>query len=211
MPENSTNGASECFLCRPEPALIYDRGGFGFALCGLGPLVDGYSLIATTNHVRSAADLETDEATEFLKFVQKVRESLIRRYGSCLMTEHGRLPVCVDVSGSTDPHCYHAHFLLFPGAPLLETKAREYFAIAETTTSLEEALAAARVHQEYFLLSPSLQRFIVMTRLGKLMRQFARYLVAEELGHPELANWRRFPALETALGHAQALRSMLGG
>ncbi len=208
MRETPTSESTECFLCRPQATLIYDRGGFGFALCGLGPLVDGYSVIGATNHVRSAADLEGDEAGEFLKFVQKVRESLIQRYGSCLMTEHGRLPVCVDVSGSTDPHCYHAHFLLFPGVPSLEAKAREYFAGAETATTLEEALAAARSHEEYFLFSPSPQRFVVMTRPGKLMRQFARYLVADALGRPELANWRKFPALETALGEAQVLRSI---
>jgi hypothetical protein len=211
MPQTPTDGTAECFLCRPESSLIYDRGGFGFALCGLGPLVAGYSVIGTTNHVPSAADLGADEAPEFLQFVQRVRENLIQRYGSCMMTEHGRLPVCVDVSGSTDPHCYHAHFLLFPGVQSLETKARGYFASAETVTSLEQALVAARFHQEYFLFSPSPQRFLVMTRPGKLMRQFARYLVADAMGRPEITNWRKFPALEVALAYAQALRSTSRG
>ena len=45
-----------CFLCSPDPALVYASDGSGVALCGLGPLVAGYSLVATRKHVRSAAD-----------------------------------------------------------------------------------------------------------------------------------------------------------
>src|SRR5712692_1420988 len=117
-----------CFLCNPETGLVYWNDRTNIALCGLGPIVKGYSVVAPRSHVRSAADAAAGEAVEFLAFASEVRAKLSELYGPCLLTEHGRLPVCVDVSGTTDPHCYHAHFLMFPGVSTLEDKARSYFA-----------------------------------------------------------------------------------
>src|SRR5205809_1699813 len=179
-----------CFLCSPDRDLVYTSDLTSLALCGLGPIVKGYSVVATQRHIRSAADAAAGEAPDFLPFVSEVRDRLESSYGSCLVTEHGRLPVCVDVSGTTDPHCYHAHFLIFPGAPDIEGVARSYFAHVEEASSLEAALGLARSHDEYFLISPDDSHFAVMTRPGKIIRQFARLLVADSLGFSELANWR---------------------
>jgi hypothetical protein len=125
------------------------------------------------------------------------------------MTEHGRVPACVDVSGTSDPHCYHAHFLLFPAAPPVEEEARKRFAKAEEASTLAGAMEIAALHEEYFLLSASAESFIVLTRPGKLVRQFARLLVADALGESNLANWRRFPGLEQAVSEAAQLRESL--
>src|SRR5689334_15782005 len=105
-----------CFLCAPAADLMYASNGRAFALCGLGPIVPGYSLVATKQHTASAADAVAD-STELPKFAEQIRGLLASRYGNCLITEHGRVPVCFDPSGTSDPHCYHAHFLLFPGVP----------------------------------------------------------------------------------------------
>ena len=197
----------QCFLCAPDPKLVYSQDLNAFALCGLGPIIPGYSVVAPRKHIPSGADVGGAELDKFLEFTLGVRRKLSRLYGSCLMTEHGRLPVCVDVSGTTDPHCFHAHFLLFPGAPTVEQQAVEAFAKVDKFESLTEALRAASSYDEYFLLSPSEDNFMVMARPGKLMRQFARYLVADALGQPELANWRRYPLEETAKSVAGHLRS----
>ena len=199
---------NNCFLCDPDGVLVYRRSTTAFALCGLGPIVDGYSIVATRRHVRSAADAAAGEAPEFPVFAAEVRARLATHYGGCLLTEHGRVPVCVDVSGATEPHCFHAHFLLFPGAPAVETKARSYFARVEHASSLEEALDMARVHHEYFLISPEPQDFMVMTRPGRVIRQFARLLVAESLGCSELANWRRYSLYQEASAMAKELHGL---
>jgi hypothetical protein len=197
-----------CFLCNPDADLVYQSDCTSLALCGLGPIVKGYSVVATRRHIRSAADAAASEAPDFLPFLSEIRSKLAGLYGQCLVTEHGRLPVCVDVSGTSDPHCYHAHFLIFPGAPPVETTARSYFRKAESASSLEEALEIARSHEEYFLLSPDPHRFIIMTRPGRLIRQFARLLVAESLGSPELANWRHHSLREDAALNASELRGL---
>jgi len=198
------NAGTDCFLCCPDERLIYHQDGDGIALCGLGPIVDGYSVVATREHIRSAADSIVQYA--FPEFALSVRRLLSARYGNCLMTEHGRVAVCTDIAGTTDPHCYHAHFLLFPGGPDVAAEARKYFAHVHESSSLREALAVAAGHEEYFLFSPDETAYLVMTRPGKLMRQFARFLIAEALGAPDAANWRRNPEFAKAAKTAEILR-----
>src|SRR5438270_12911388 len=102
-----------CFLCEPDPDLIFAESGSARALCGLGPISDGYSLVATRGHISSAADALPALGKGFLDFTASVRNALVDRFGSCLLSEHGRVPLCAqDVAA--DRHCYHAHFLLFP-------------------------------------------------------------------------------------------------
>jgi hypothetical protein len=199
-----------CFLCNPDPELVYYRDEASAALCGLGPLVKGYSLVAARNHVRSAADAALGPCTGLLKGLSAVRAHLSRRFGSCLVTEHGCVPVCVDVSGTSDPHCYHAHFLLFPGAPIIETAVRAPFAVAQEAASLDEALKIASKQEEYFLFSPTDTRFLVLTRPGRLVRQFSRMVVASALGEEKLTNWRKFPNRESAVADAAELRALVG-
>lgn len=199
----------QCFLCQPDRDLIYSSDDQGFALAGLGPIVKGYSVVASREHIASTADLSNNAASTFLNFALETRAFLTKTFGSCLMTEHGRLPVCVDVSGTTDTHCFHAHFLLFPGVGSVGQKAEEFFAKASHATNLIEALVIAREHQEYFLLSPTPDQYIVLTRPGRLIRQFARFLVADFVGAPERANWRKYPGHLEACAIARELKESL--
>lgn len=188
---------------------MYRSESAGLALCGLGPIVKGYSVLGTRKHIPSAADAVAGECADFVAFVLDTREMLEKLYGRCLLTEHGRLPACIDISGTADPHCYHAHFLVFPGVPPIEATARSYFARMEHSSSLQDALEMATAHDEYFLLSQEPDRFLVLTRPGMMIRQFARFLVAESLGHRERANWRRFPLLEESMATATELRALI--
>ena len=174
----------------------------GSAMCGLGPLMPGYTVVGSSRHVRSGADALLQSGSGFLEFVEEIRHLLIGQYGSCLMTEHGRVPVCA--GRQHDPHCYHAHFLMFPGAP--EVFARHYFARTYDYSSLEDSLRAARREREYFLISQRLGYFSVMTRPTNLIRQFSRMLVADAIGQPALANWRRHEQRDEVENTARLLR-----
>ena len=196
------NPQQPCFLCVPDPALVYASDGNHIALCGLGPIVEGYSLVATRAHVRSWAD-----AGDGLAFVETIRNVLNQRYGSCLLTEHGRMPLCGSRPG--DGHCYHAHFLLFPAVPDISQKVRPYFFRADTLGSLADALGAAKQMEEYFLFSPSEDEYLLMSRPGRLIRQFARLMVAESVGEPEKASWVRYPEYNKATVAATELRRLV--
>lgn len=93
LPQDPSTAVTGCFLCDPPADLTYCKTADGLAISGLGPLVDGYSVVSAVPHVRSAADAAVGGAPEFLPFAERVRSRLIARYGSCLLTEHGRMPV----------------------------------------------------------------------------------------------------------------------
>lgn len=202
--------ASGCFLCAPPAHLTYWQNHQGSAISGLGPIVPGYSVVGAVPHVRSAADAAAGGAPEFLTFAEQVRLRLVRQYGSCLMTEHGRMPVCVETVAA-ERHCYHAHFLLFPGAPGVLDAAAAYFEQSRCASTLLEALRAAHSFGEYFLLSPDPATFVVFGNQKTLPRQFARVLVAASVGKIDEASWQRFPKEEEAAATAAHLRNMFGG
>jgi hypothetical protein len=195
-----------CFLCNPPDDLVYATSEDAVALCGLGPLSEGYSVVASREHIGSVADIAT-RCPAYLQFVERVQSFLSSEFGSCLVTEHGRVPVCLDVSGDADAHCFHAHLLFFPGVPDITKAAIPYFATSRQYGSFEEAAAAARPHKEYFLVSGSPDRVSIFTRPGRLIRQFARVLVADAIGKRELASWRSQPRRECAVAAAEHLRT----
>ena len=199
-------GDQSCFLCATAPDLVYASTESAFALCGLGPLVPGYTLVATKEHTASAADAIA-HTPEFLDFTEQIRAFLSSQYGSCLISEHGRVPACIDPSGTSDPHCYHAHFLLFPGGPNVVGEARSYFAHVQETTTLGRALELATEAKDYFLISPTATEAHLMTRPGRIIRQFARVLVADAIGESRRANWRNFPERELCVQTSQDLRN----
>ena len=116
------------------------------------------------------------------------------------------MPACLGFNGASDPHCFHAHFLLFPGAPSITADARKHFATEDQFMDLLSALKGAREKDEYILISDRPEEVSVFTRPGKLIPQFARLLVAEAIGHSELANWRKSPRREQAKQDARELR-----
>jgi diadenosine tetraphosphate (Ap4A) HIT family hydrolase len=198
-----------CFLCKPSPSLVYVRCDAGFGLCGLGPLVDGYTVVGSKSHFRSVADLPLDELAPFSRFATNLRNKLSSKFGSCLISEHGRLPVCDYVAGRTESHCYHAHFLMFPCAPRVEDTAARHFDSVHKFSTLENALAMARQSHEYLLLSPVPSDFYVMIGCNDLPRQFARTLVASSIDRPEQADWKAFPCEDDATRIAAELRADL--
>lgn len=194
-----------CFLCNPPRDLVYAESDSAFALTGLGPILPGYTVVATKMHAASAADVNEQDSS-FVPFAESIRSFLTSRFGSCLLTEHGRMPVCVGASGKADPHCFHAHFLLFPGAPAVLQEARRYFADEHRSDSLIRALEGAVDEKEYLLISPEPRSASILMRPGLLIPQFARKLVADAVGAPELANWRRDPKRAQAVAQADSLR-----
>jgi hypothetical protein len=197
-----------CFLCENPEDLIYAQSPDAFALCGLGPLTAGYTVVGTRSHAASAADVNR-AVPGFTRFAEEIRSFLTTQYGSCLLTEHGRMPVCIGPTGAHDAHCFHAHFLLFPAAPAILDHARKFFRSAYETSSLAEALNHAEGQEEYMLLSPNATSACVLTRPGKLIPQFARMLVADALGISDQTNWKANPNRETAVKTAVELRAKL--
>ncbi len=199
-----------CFLCNPPNDLVYARSEHAIALAGLGPLLPGYTVLGAVAHSGCAADLAEGPRQDLLSHAQRIRGTLSATFGRTLVTEHGRYPVC-DFINNTSPHCYHAHFLMFPAAPdVPESDAAKHFERAESFAALADALNYARENTEYFLFSPEESRFVVFTKPREYVPQLARLLVASKLGIPLQANWRQFPRRAEACHTAANLRTVCG-
>jgi hypothetical protein len=85
-----------CFLCDPAADLVFFEHGDFFALAGLGPVVEGYALFGTRAHIKSMADVPCTMRRERDTSIGWLRDQLSRKFGRCLVTEHGRMAVCAD-------------------------------------------------------------------------------------------------------------------
>jgi diadenosine tetraphosphate (Ap4A) HIT family hydrolase len=195
---------SNCFLCDPPSDLVFRETEHFIALAGLGPVVDGYCVVAAKAHTRSMADIPRSLKLQRSSFVNSLRQELTAKFGSCLITEHGRMAVCS--SGEHDHHCFHAHFLFFPGAPDIAQNAASYFLTVRDFDNLEEALQAGSQLDEYLLVSPSMDQYSIFATPLHAPRQLARLLVAFRIGNLELADWKLHPNRETSVRIANTLR-----
>jgi diadenosine tetraphosphate (Ap4A) HIT family hydrolase len=205
--DDSDASASACFLCAlPGDLVIFEDEDF-VCLAGLGPLVEGYCLVATRPHVKSMADLPARLISKRDALVSRVRRRLTEEYQRCLVTEHGRMVVCDD--GTFDAHCYHGHFLLFPGTHDISPAASTYFGKRQSFSDLAAAMAHAATCDEYTLISPDPNHFNIFSVPLNLPRQFSRILVAANLGKLADAHWGDHPQRDRALAIASNLRRLL--
>ncbi len=198
---------TDCFLCYPNRLLLVHASNDGQVLAGLGPVVDGYCVISSRKHVQSS-DLTLAQRTAYCGYVEEVRKLLSRKFGSCLITEHGKLPVCF-ADETPDQHCFHPHFLAFPSAPNIQLEAHNFFDSSQVFNELSAAVEFGMSKPQYLLVSPSSSICEVFYDVSVLPRQVARALVAEVLGKPGIADWRKHPNQDGAESIAKNLRALL--
>jgi hypothetical protein len=207
---NSETGPTDCFLCNPDSELVSWQERDFFVLAGLGPVVDGFCLMGTDVHVASMADVDRAGEAARDSTLTAIRAVLSARFGKCLVTEHGRVPVCRDDGNQHSAHCFHAHFLLFPGAADISLAAQSYYGERRAFGSTREALGYAGSAENYLYISPSDREHIVLTHPLNAPRQLARTLVALASGQGNLADWQMTPDRRRTVAIARELRELLG-
>jgi hypothetical protein len=196
-----------CFLCSPDPSLVYAREDLFFAMLGWGPIGAGYSIIATVKHEPSMFDLATSDLAELDRFSAAVRERLRTDFGPTIMTEHGRVAPCVAKPiRAYEPHCLHAHRLVFCGHDHLDVHRLAPGYDWATFASIADARAADPGGQ-YLCCQQADGTVELATVSGPLPRQFFRTVVAAAVGHPGLADWRE----RRGQGVIESARSVLVG
>ena len=186
---------ASCFLCSPDNNLVYSASPNFYVMLGLGPIVEGYSIVATRAHLASMLDIPDAIVDEYNNFIHGICERLNKVYGSCIITEHGRVPACdfYDMGGQ-DAHCYHAHQLIFPVdldlVPVLQSnfgnRVRQF-------KDFRHARQVIKPGIEYLYFEKADGSCVVVTPRVKFIRQFFRTLVADTTGHSERASWLTFP------------------
>jgi len=196
-----------CFLCRPDPSLVYLESDALFAMLGWGPIGEGYSLIVAREHIPSMMDLSSREARLLQEFTDEVRDRLRPLFGDCVVTEHGRVAACLETATTAyEPHCLHAHRLVFPGLAELDLPRLAPHFAWHGSGSIEDAHSAFDSPGQYIYADFPDGSSQVAPVAGPLPRQLFRALVASVNGRPEDADWRTQPRLDLV----EAARKRLG-
>lgn len=200
---------SSCFLCNPEPEYTWDTSEHFRAVLGIGPVGEGFTLIAARQHVTSMLDLDQEVAEDLIGFTQLVRTRLEDLYGSTVVAEHGRVAPCVEPGvRAHEPHCLHAHRLVFTGASRIDLAA----AAPKMEITHFQDFEVARDYYgdpgQYIYVED--RAGVHIGRIdGPLPRQFLRAVVALDQGRPHLADWRGRPGFAEVEAARRALTSSL--
>ncbi len=140
-------------------------------------------------------DLDEDRLVELEDFTAIVRERLRAFASTALVTEHGRVAACVSsVLDRHDPHCLHAHRLVFPGQGTIDLSRWMPALQVERFASSQAAARLSRAEGQYLYVEQPDATCQVAAVTGRVPRQFLRAVVAAEQRRPELADWRTRPA-----------------
>lgn len=204
MDPTKMTAADGCFLCAPPEDLVFARKGGAYALCGLGPIVPYYTIVATQEHVPSWADDHSDGGNSLFPLLSEIR-AMFRRMGmEVAVGEHGRVPLCVETLVA-DRHCYHAHLLVFPDVPQQSPELLSNFGVTANYSEWSDSLGATGPG-EYFLLSQSERSWDICSGPSGAPRQLLRRMIASSIDRTELASWRDYPNRDDALRYAKELR-----
>ncbi len=200
---------NNCFLCNKALDTRVTVWRNMQLIAALGPLVPLHALIATTRHCKSFTDIALETPEQIAEIVE-LRAHLEEKLGPMLITEHGRVPVCLNDDDAHEQHCFHAHFALFPGAVDISQLAAAYFRERQEHGSLEEAIFAARQAKDYLIISPSRAKTHLFSGGLNVPRQLSRKLVAFQQGNLAASDWREFPEYELTEKNRLQLLTALG-
>ena len=186
-----------CFLCESFHPWTYEESDSFVAMLGLGPIGEGYSLIAAREHVASMLDLDQDMAAELMEFTERVRARLRPHYGECVVTEHGRIAPCLSAyARAFEPHCLHAHRLVFPGHDRVGLGQLYPGFGATPHESFFDAHRFCEYEGQYLYAEDADGSCEIVAVRGPVPRQFFRRLIAARIGAQERVSWEAFPSLD---------------
>lgn len=205
MPSRTQDDDS-CFLCKPDLQLLYHRNPMWQAVCGLGPITDGYTVVSPREHAPLLERFTSEALTEYSCYLQTIRNALRRTYGTPLLAEHGRMPMCRSHPRAGN-QIYHQHFLLFPGMSLdFFGEAVDNATDRSSASSLHDAINRLPRCDPYILLSPDESNYLILSYPSGYPPQYIRYVAARALLDEKRGSWRHYPYKQRAVKAAETLR-----
>jgi SAM-dependent methyltransferase/diadenosine tetraphosphate (Ap4A) HIT family hydrolase len=206
-----------CIFCHPrdhmqEGQILLRTDNF-YLFAGIGPIVEGYIIIAPHTCDRKRGGLRTiSEASpdllDELIFLRGIVTKFYREvydFEGGLFFEHGRAGTC---GVSDTPHCYHAHLCCFPvskpiwkdikipGKRVLQLAGLgEFSATVDKNPHLliQECIINEKFSPETAGRESWETRAVVLDDESNVPRQYLRKLLATRVGTPDLWDWAAAP------------------
>lgn len=188
-----------CRFCLPpeKERIIYTTENF-YVMVSLGPIVEGYLLIISKEHIGACLHLPVEYMEEFCSLKDRVYNILMEVYGACIFYEHGKLGSCVS-EGEEHIHCFHAHLHCIPAKVDLnfiieqEMTGQRYQSFSDCYGEMKDVNKYLYVEDESIM---------TYQPQGKLRRQYLRYKLAEAQGLTNRWDWvknQNWPLIEQSI------------
>lgn len=175
----------KCRFCNPpeRERILWETENF-YVMVSLGPIVEGYLLIVTKDHIGACLNIPNHLLQEFFMVKEKVKDVLTSVYGGCIFYEHGKAGSSLLVDGHI--HCYHAHLHCLP----LNDNLHSDISIDYTPhifESFEDAHINNKGIDKYLLVEDD--NIYVYQPSDKPRSQYLRYKLACHIGCQERWDW----------------------
>lgn len=185
-----------CRFCFPpeRERILYETENF-YVMVSLGPIVEGYLLIVSKEHIGACLHLPSSHIPEFITLKDFVKGKLCEEYGSCLFYEHGK--VGTSLIGKDHHHCFHAHMHCIPVPIQLNDVIEKEIPEGIEADSLDKMMRRANDCERYLYVED--QRCVVYTPTTHIRSQYLRYKLAHVAGLPERWDWvnnQNWPLIE---------------
>ncbi len=175
-----------CRFCRPpeKERILYTTEHF-YVMVSLGPIVEGYLLIISKEHIGACLHLPDEYIEEFLKLKEKVTHILKEVYGGCIFFEHGKIGSCIQ-EGQDHIHCYHAHLHCIPVERDLNAEIMKDLD-GKVFPTIEECYTEMRGVDKYLYVEDD--KIMTYQPTHKLRKQYLRYKLSQQLDLQDRWDW----------------------
>lgn len=193
----------KCRFCYPpDKYRILNSSKNFYVMLSLGPIVEGYLLIVTKDHIKCCAEIPSHLQGEFISLANEVEKILIEKYGGCIFYEHGQAGACLNFKDSSK-HCYHAHMHCVPISGSINRLITNPFPKKEVK-SWEDFFKIYSYFQEpYFFVQDNEAFFYIANDSPE--RQYLRKKAAKLCDNKEAWDWIKFPNYELITAGQQNL------
>jgi len=197
-PEDQLNESLTCccFFCYPDAErLVFQTRNF-YALLGLGPIAEGYTILASKEHYRCCHEIPKELWEEMLACISFLRDLLGETYGVPIIYEHGRAGGCFVREGDFK-HCFHAHLNLLPCTILPDFQPQDNAERHVVWTRVEslQAFLSSGESNPYLLLNSAAHGWFAawLSDPRQLQPQYLRRVIASHMQVGNAWNWFENP------------------
>lgn len=177
-----------------------------FAISSIGGFIPGWVLVCTKSHQLNLSSQYINKC--FLEFVDKVTEVVSKKYGTCVIFEHG----AITEGSKTACGANHAHLHVVPFTQSIQSLASLYEPLLPWNSCEISHISTLSNGAEYLFCA---DKFIgsktggVISVLQQPQSQLFRRLLANAVGMAEFYDYKRYPFEEISGDTAKQLRNTL--
>ncbi len=176
-----------------------------FAICSIGGFIPGWTLIFSKKHLYNLSTYY--KAPIFLDFVNEVKDLISKKYGHCIVFEHGALENSITACGVN-----HAHLHIVPFSQKIELLTQQKHEQMEWDKIDILRIESIVDGSEYLFCSDEFSHSNsqgIVTILKNPISQFFRKILAEAVGLDDLYDYKRYKFIEHSEQTHNTLCSLL--